>query len=280
MKKRKFIIVKYKIAWYIGAVFSFMLYFSGIVPLYMYLRRRLKQHIAIVLTYHRVNAEKVAPDITVSADSFKRQVRYLRMNFDVVSIDEMIKKYICNNVSLERDTVAVTFDDGFKDNYTHAYPIFKKYNVPATVFVAIDYTKRDYGLNEDEIRIMQKGNITFGAHTITHSVLADLDRQSASLEIAGSKSALEEVLGEEVKYFAYPYGKSGRDFIDESVEIVKKAGFIAAFSTDNGHVDKKSDLFSLHRIGIRNFPLFVFKCRVSGIFENRVIHLLRRLIGL
>jgi peptidoglycan/xylan/chitin deacetylase (PgdA/CDA1 family) len=126
---------------------------------------------------------------------------------------------------------------------------------------------------------MQKGNIVFGAHTITHKILSEVDRETALSEISGSKSALEEILREKVKYFAYPKGKR-RDFTEATMEMVNEAGYVAAFSTENGRISHNSNVFALNRIGMRDYPLFVFKVRVSGIFENRCLHMLRRFIGL
>lgn len=268
--------IKYKAAWYAGTVLSCMLYFSGIIGLYKLLRTRSQRHIAVVLMYHRVSDDGNQPDITVSTRKFERHMSYLAGSFDVVTIDEIVGGYISGR-KWEKDVAAVTFDDGFKDNYTDAYPILKKYRIPATVFVATDHIGSDIGLSRDEIILMHNGNITFGAHTISHPVLSSLDRESAIREISGSKSILEDILKSTVSYFAYPYGKRGRDFNDVSMYIVRECGFKAAFATDNGFLTLKSSRYALNRIGMRDFPLFVLRARVSGIFESRLFYALRRL---
>jgi peptidoglycan/xylan/chitin deacetylase (PgdA/CDA1 family) len=134
-------------------------------------------------------------------------------------------------------------------------------------------------LTSAELMIMQKGNIAFGAHTITHKVLSEIGRESVWQEINDSKSALERLLNEEVKYFAYPVGKK-RDFTDDTMKMVEEAGYVAAFSTENGCINNKSNIFALNRLGMRDYPLFVFKVRVSGIFENRWLSVLRKIAGL
>lgn len=225
--------------------------------------------------YHRISNDSDTPDMTVSTKNFENQIVYLKKNFNIIPLDAMLDIYV-HNTRLEKDTVAITFDDGYKDNFTVAYPILKKHKISATVFVATSYIGRDFGLSKEEIKTMRKSNITFGAHTVTHKVLAELDRESVVIEVNRSKSALEEILQEEIKYFAYPYGKFGRDFTEESMQIVKEGSYHAAFATDNGFITNKSNLFSLNRIGMRNFPLFVFKARLSGIFENRCFYILRK----
>lgn len=277
---RKILEIKYRIAWYIGTVFCFFLYFSGIVHLYVHLRKRyLKRYVAVVLMYHRVSDDGKWPDITVSTTNFKTQMRYLKNNFNMVSIDEMMEAFYKNR-TFSKDGVVITFDDGFKDNFTCAYPILKEFEIPAAVFVAADYIEDAYALSSEEMTEMLKGNIIFGAHTMTHRVLSEIDNDEAYKEILLSKSTLEEILHENIEYFAYPYGKTGRDVTQEHIDMVKEIGFKAAFVTDNGFITENSDPFAMHRIGVRNVPLFVLKVRLSGIFENRLLYLLRRLAGI
>lgn len=275
---RKFIELKYRIAWLIGAFIAFVLYFSGIVTLYSYFCRKcLKYSRCVVLMYHRVNNDETSSDITVSVKNFEQQIKYLKENYKVISLDELIEK---NKHPFKRDTIAITFDDGFKDNYTHAYPLLKVYNVPATIFIITSLIgKNDEMLDSEEIWTMQKDGIGFGAHTLTHKVLSEVDRTTAFFEISGSKTALEDMTGERIKYFAYPKGKK-RDFTEENMVMVKESGYDAAFCTENGCIRNTSNIFALNRIGIRNCPLFVFKTRVSGIFENRLLYLLRKYLRL
>lgn len=268
--------MKYKAAWYAGTAVSSILYFSGIIALFNLLRSRGQRNIAVVLMYHRVSDDGEKPDITVSTGNFERHMSYLTENFKVVPVDEVVDGYI-NGRKWEQDIAAVTFDDGFKDNYTDAYPILKRYRIPATIFVVTDYIGSDIGLTEEEIMLMYNGDITFGAHTISHPVLSVIDRERAFQEISGSKDVLEGILKSTVAYFAYPYGKRGRDFSDESMDVVRECGYKAAFATDNGFITQESSRYALNRIGMRDFPLFVLRARVSGIFESRLFYALRRL---
>lgn len=271
--------LKYRIAWYIGAVISFIMYFSGIEPFYKFIRKIvLRRFIAAVLVYHRIDDKNDTPDITVSSKKFKNQMLYLKKNFNIFSLDELIDMYK-NNRQLKGDVVAITFDDGYKDNYINAYPVLKKYDIPATIFLVTSLIDNDpLMLNSSDIINMQKGNITFGAHTLSHKSLSEVGYETAISEVKGSKLELEKILRQKVRYFAYPFGKVGQDFNSETTAIVKETGFRAAFSTNNGFINKQSDIYALERIGIRNFPMFVFKIRVSGIFENKLVHILREFL--
>jgi peptidoglycan/xylan/chitin deacetylase (PgdA/CDA1 family) len=277
---RAYIRLKYRLAWYCGTLVCFFLFITGIIFLYDFLRRKcFKNNIVAALMYHRVSEDGMLPDITVSTKNFRKQVAYLKRNYNVISVDEIIKIY-SGEMQVTGDTITITFDDGFKDNYTDALPVLKSYDLPAAVFVALNYLEKDMALNKDEMKEMQSNNITIGAHTITHRVLSEITGEEAHEEIIASKSKLEALLNARVDFFAYPYGKTGRDVTSEHVSMVRQAGFRAAFVTDNGFISEKSDIFALPRIGVRNIPLFVLKARLSGLFENRLTHALRRLAGI
>jgi len=270
---------KYRIFWLLGACVSFALYFSGIISCYIFFRKRLlKKYRTIVLTYHRIRDDEKDPDISVSTSNFNRQMEYLKHNFEVVSLNTLIANV--EPKTRKADRAAITFDDGYKDNFLNAYPVFKKHDLPATIFlVSKQLGNSEKTLSIDEIKNMKSGKITFGSHTATHPVLTEINIQDAAREIQYSKTDLEKLLGEKVQFFAYPKGKKSH-FNKQITEIVKAAGYKAAFTTENGEIAPNSDLFELKRIGIRNCPLFVFKVRVSGIFENRLAFFVRNLLRL
>jgi peptidoglycan/xylan/chitin deacetylase (PgdA/CDA1 family) len=98
-----------------------------------------------------------------------------------------------------------------------------------------------------EVRALRDTGMVIGAHTRTHPILAGLDSAEAEQEIAGSKQDLEQLLGEAVEVFAYPNGKPVTDLTAETVEIVKKAGFASAVTTQWGVGSAKSSCFELPR---------------------------------
>lgn len=102
-------------------------------------------------------------------------------------------------------------------------------------------------LTEAEIIEMHSAGMTIGAHTEKHPILVMETDESAYHEIKKSKETLERIITDEVKYFAYPNGKFGRDFNLKHKEMVKEIGFEAAFSTDVGIVNQDTDLMSIPR---------------------------------
>ena len=88
----------------------------------------------LILMYHRVRDDNVATNISVSTKNFERQMEYLKESFKLVSLENLVKN-INSRTNSTMDAIAITFDDGYRDNYWNAFPILKKNGFPATVFV-------------------------------------------------------------------------------------------------------------------------------------------------
>lgn len=107
----------------------------GLLHAYSSVRKKICGPSAIILMYHRVNSENPPwPSDIVSPREFEREIAYLRKTTEVVSLDFLVSK-LTENKQLSRNMVAITFDDGYKDNYQFAYPILQKYECPATIFL-------------------------------------------------------------------------------------------------------------------------------------------------
>ena len=88
-------------------------------------------------------------------------------NYSVISLSELLKGLRVGQLPLK--PVVITIDDGFKSTFTLAYPVLKKYNFPATLFLYTDFIeKNSYSLTWEEIREMTKNNIEIGSHTLSH----------------------------------------------------------------------------------------------------------------
>jgi len=109
----------------------------GLLDAYSFLRRWVLGQGAAILIYHRVgdSIEHSWSHTSIRIEDFENQVRYLNSKCHVIPLDEL-RQYVQGKKSLPKRAVAITFDDGYKDNYLNAYPILKRYNMPATVFLA------------------------------------------------------------------------------------------------------------------------------------------------
>ena len=267
-----------KIVWSSFLLVSFFLYFSGIVSLYTFSRKKVfKRYRSIILVYHEISNQGTSQKYAVSKENFEKQMDYLKHHFSAVSLDTILETNE-GKPNVAKDAVAITFDDGFKDNFLNAYPVLKKYQLHTTIFLISGWIvhKKDM-LNLEEINLMKKDGIDFGSHTVNHRRLSSLDGNAANDEVCRSKAELEDLLKKEICYFAYPYGKK-RHYTEEIKAKVKQAGYKAAFTTENREIDTHSDRFELGRFCIQDYPLYAFKTRVSGIFEIKYVFAVRKCV--
>ena len=102
------------------------------------LRRILGRRKIFILMYHRVDfSERPFFEVVVKPEVFEKQIRFLKKYYEIIELTGL--KRIEANRSVKKDIIVLTFDDGYRDNYTHAFPILKKYQVPATIFLATKY---------------------------------------------------------------------------------------------------------------------------------------------
>ena len=217
-----------------------------------------------ILTYHSISNE-IEPDETVTPEKFERQLQYIEENYKVIPLEEAIE-YLQTDFEKVSGSIVITFDDGYSDNYYNAYPLLKKHNFPATIFLISDFIKNNVSkyLSPSQIHEMKNNNISFGAHTISHRILTSLTNEEVVREIRGSKDMLESRLEQRINFFAYPVG-TRVDFNDEIVEVVKACKYSFACSNMYGMNGKNADIFALKRIGIETSDnFFIFKKKLNG----------------
>ena len=200
-----------------------------------------------ILMYHRFGYEKQT--LFVTPKNFERQMKYLkRNNYNVISLNELVDGLRANRRF--KHAVVITIDDGYLDNYKYAYPVLKKYRFPATIFLITNFigNNQDF-MNWGQARELLNNNVTLGGHTRNHAYIPSILNDDALRdEIAGAKKAIEYNTHAPVYYFCYPTG----GFTEKAKEIVKKAGYKAACTTNRGFVDFNKDLYELKRVKATN----------------------------
>ncbi len=207
-----------------------------------------------VLMYHNTSPDEPSSGMNIKPETLKKQIKYLiSKNYTFLKISQL------PDFTPSKKHVVLTFDDGFVSNYTHLFPILKKYKVPATIYLNANI-KDIPTLSNDQIKEMHdSGLIEFGAHTMNHVNLTKVDDATATEEIVKSKQAVESIIGVPCLSFAYPYGR----YEQRHTKMVENAGFSTAVTTKKQIVAfKDSNPFALPRLS------------VSGVIDTTQFYLL------
>ena len=195
--------------------------------------------------------DKTRKSLNINPDVFETQLKMLQSNnFTTYYVKDM-PAILNESLLVEASKSAVlTFDDGYEDFYTEAFPLLKKYDMKATLYVINDLIgTKGYVTLKQLKEIVESKYVEIGAHTLDHAYLKGMSKQSATRQIQQSKQGLEKLLGIDVKTFAYPFGA----FDEQAIELVKQASFSAAVSVIPGNVHTKNELFYLYRIRAGSF---------------------------
>jgi peptidoglycan/xylan/chitin deacetylase (PgdA/CDA1 family) len=222
-------------------------------------------YVVPVIMYHSIDHKDKETKLSVSPESFERQMEFLHKHrYNVVGLDKIIS-YIQKKGEVPPRTIAITFDDGLYNNYQYAYPVLKRYGIPATIFIITSKIGTPGYLGWDDLKEMARsGLITIGSHTVSHKWLPTTGTRQLEDELKRSKDILRQGLGVEVKTFCYPIGAHN----DRVKAKVKEAGYACAVTTNPGHSAPAGDIYAIKRIKISRTSdnLFVFWFETSGYY--------------
>lgn len=203
-----------------------------------------------VIMYHYVENVRDKRDLVriklnVTPALFESQLQKLENNHYHSYFARDIPAIVHHQIDLPEKPIVLTFDDGYEDFYTTAYPLLKKYQMKATVYVMANFLgKRGY-LSAGQLQTLsQSGLVEIGSHTLDHPDLKALKIDQARKEIVENKIKLEELFHIPIVSFAYPYGSFNKDI----AELVRKAGYTSAVSVVPGLNQSEDNLFYLFRL--------------------------------
>jgi len=293
-----------------------------------------------ILCYHRVGTEGVPLFSRLEPKSFEAQMRYVKQHYRVVSLNQLCCEL--RDATNVPPTLAITFDDGYRDLYEFAFPVLSKYEIPATIYLigrcmetgevpwydrifaalkiapgpafevnldkprrfaldcaadrsqaawevvcflrsipdvqrrtwCVDFERQialpqlwleDRMLTWEQVRTMHRAGISFGAHTMSHPVVSQLDPSAFHEEFVRSRELLELSLGAEIPDFAYPFGKpADRSLLVE--KFLESCGYRSAVTTSQGYNTRDSSLYRLLRLQVgegQSMAEFAFElCRM------------------
>ena len=195
--------------------------------------------------YHSISDEDPNNDLLVPPAMFEEQMAWLEENnFTAMSMDEVLEAMETGKVP--KRPIAITFDDGYSDNYISAFPSLKNHGLKATFFVITDGVDDGYYMSSDMLKEMQEAGMSIENHTANHLELDKLSREDAYDSIKRGQDFLRNVIGSDGNYLCYPVGK----YSNETIEIAKELGIKAATTTQGGISSISDGVYQLKRVRI------------------------------
>lgn len=209
-----------------------------------------------ILVYHSISAppEPLPADADISPERFEEQLQWLSRRRHVVTLDQTLLS------ATRRQSVAITFDDGYRDNLTVALPLLERFRLPMTLFVAAGLVGRDGYLSENELReISRHPLVTIGGHGLWHRHINRMAQREARFELIESRRLLAGITGKPVDLLAWPYGECNAQLEMLSAECGYRASWSVWKGTNSQHSRWRVPL------GRRdNLPRFIVKS--SGLY--------------
>lgn len=156
----------------------------------------------------------------------------------------------------DNKNIVLTFDDGYEDFYTEVFPLLKKYNYKATLYIIINKLGAPGYLTREQVRELAASDLVeIASHTFNHPDLRALKDKDAKFEITASKKILEQISGRPVTSFAYPFGYYQTDFFS----LASSSGYTNAVSVISGVRQGKENIWLLRRLrpGDRQGEVFI-----------------------
>jgi peptidoglycan/xylan/chitin deacetylase (PgdA/CDA1 family) len=242
-----------------------------------------------VLMYHGVSntaerdnrARSTNPSYCLSLQAFREQMNWLAENrFSTLPLQTLLEPQSLH----DSKAVVITFDDGWLNNCTDAFPILKERDLLATVFVVTGFIGRSGYMNWNQLKEMSRGGVSIQSHTVNHLPLTILPVEQIRHELAASKMCLEDHLGSRVDFLSLPHGMGNSVVYDLAEEI----GYRAVCTSEPGYSHSFGPLTVLKRVnvagryGIDEFRKIVERDRmmtVSLVLSKTMKNFVKKVLG-
>lgn len=203
-----------------------------------------------ILLYHYVEyvtdkRDTIRQSLNINPFIFTKQIETLKKAGYSFITPVDLSLALVGIVDLPSKPVILSFDDGYRDFYTDVFPILKKESIKVVAYLVPNFLDHlNYMYTTQVKEIAASGLVEIGAHTMDHMWLKGVNEKKAQYEIAGSRIFLQNLTGQAINSFAYPYGA----FDTQSENLVQKAGFLNAVSTVPGITQSKENAYFLFRL--------------------------------
>jgi peptidoglycan/xylan/chitin deacetylase (PgdA/CDA1 family) len=235
-----------------------------------------------ILMYHSIADEKQSKlhpyyRTTTSPAVFALQLKHLRAEGYTTCTLARAISHLRRETPTARRLVAITFDDGYRDFYCHAFPLLNQYGFNATMFLPTAYIGKSPTpfkgadcLTWAEVTELKRYGVDFGSHTVTHPQLRGLDFTAINNEVVKSKETIEQKLGCSVDSFAYPYAfpQTDTEFKKMLGDSLQGAGYQNGVCTVVGRANRRSQRFFLERLPVNSCDdASLFQAKLSGAYD-------------
>lgn len=199
-----------------------------------------------VLIYHQVGVGH-GKQMEVTSEDFEWQLDWLAEHRKVVDLETALSQWHSPDAD---QIVALTFDDGYSDTYTTAFPLLKIHGLPFTIFIATSYigTDSERSLTWSQLEDMSAtGLVTLGAHTHTHADVRRLEEAELVEELEISDSMIESRLGVRPRHFAYPWGY----WAEHADAVIRDRYSSAVLGAPPSRISEAFDPFLIHRFPVQ-----------------------------
>jgi peptidoglycan/xylan/chitin deacetylase (PgdA/CDA1 family) len=235
-----------------------------------------------VLMYHSISDDSepgIHPyyRVTTSPSRFAEQMQWLADGgWTGVSLEQALSRP-ANGQGDDRRAAAITFDDGFRDFYTEAWPVLQEHRFAATMYLPTAFISRRREswrgkecLTWTEVRELRAGGVQFGSHTATHQKLYKLPWNAIEHEVTISKACLQQELREDIASFAYPYAfpQEDRSFTTKFMELLLDHGYHSCVTTVIGRIRGADHHLCLKRLPVNSCDdKALFLAKLNGAYD-------------
>jgi len=235
-----------------------------------------------ILMYHSISEghggnSRPYYQTTTAPKVFAEHMQFLREeNYRVIGLGDVVKE-IEGPAGGSAKCLVITFDDGFRDFYTQAFPVLSHYGFSATVFLPTAFINESGSRFKDsecltwsQVRELHRAGTVFGSHTVSHPQLTTVKPIELEMEVRESKRVIEDKLGCPVESFAYPYAfpETDRTFKQRLRAILTEAGYSNGVSTIIGRAGKNGDTFFMKRLPVNSYDdPRLFRAKLEGAYD-------------
>lgn len=235
-----------------------------------------------ILMYHSIS-NHMQPGLhpyyqtSTSPNTFRKHMDFLKNNgYSVLALKEAVRLLNSEHGNNQK-TAVLTFDDGYEDFYTEAFPILQAHGYPCCVFLPTAFVdnqnwtfKGKRCLSWDKVKDLHNHGVAFGSHSVSHPIMAAMGVDDIRKELELSKIRIDIELNTNTESFSYPFAfpEHNSSFVDTLKELLSNMGYRYGVTTKIGFLDGTDNQLFLRRIPINDFDdLSLLKAKLCGAYN-------------